>query len=235
MAVSALLTRELGFSDVVEVNTFDEAKEYLLSNAEVFVIILDLSTPGMKAAAGLQTLRACFPRTKVAVTSASNFRRNILSALESGVHGYVPKNLSIAEVTGALRLVLDGGIYVPPSLADVGTRIPESGIRRPEPRALSDPAARSPLTPRQLDVLELLVQGKPNKEIASALNLGEGTVKIHLAAIFRYFGVNNRAAAAVASARPTPGRGHYALSRPPHEGAPIHFESTGGASAPSPL
>ena len=69
---------------------------------------------------------------------------------------------------------------------------------------LSDAPARGQLTPRQKDVLELLVQGKPNKEIASALNLGEGTVKIHLAAIFRYFGVNNRAAAAVASALPTP-------------------------------
>jgi DNA-binding NarL/FixJ family response regulator len=64
----------------------------------------------------------------------------------------------------------------------------------------------SPLTPRQQDVLDLLVQGKTNKEIALALGLGEGTVKIHMAAIFRYFGVNNRAAAAVAGARPYPNR-----------------------------
>jgi len=62
------------------------------------------------------------------------------------------------------------------------------------------------LTPRQTEVLDLLVQGKTNKEIALALNLVEGTVKIHVAAIFRYFGVNTRAAAAVAGARPYPNR-----------------------------
>ena len=215
MAVSALLTRELGFSDVIEMHSFDDAKDYLQDHPELSVAILDLFTPGMRAAAGIRVLRTCFPQTKVAITSISSSRRNILSALESGAHGYLPKNLNIGELTASLRLVLDGGIYVPPSLAEMTPQIPESTIRLPELRVFSDPTARSPLTPRQLDVLELLVQGKPNKEIASALKLSEGTVKIHLAAIFRYFGVNNRAAAAVASALPNHNVGLSPLGRAP--------------------
>jgi DNA-binding NarL/FixJ family response regulator len=226
MAVGAILRRELGFSDVVEVPTFDEANEYLLVHPEVSVAILDLSTPGMKAAMGLRIIRASFPKIKLAVTSISTSRCDILSALEAGVHGYVPKNLSVAGLTSALRLVLDGGLYVPPILAEVAPQIPESTIKLTDMRVFSDAPARGQLTPRQKDVLELLVQGKPNKEIASALNLGEGTVKIHLAAIFRYFGVNNRAAAAVASARPHPSREFSVLGRTAKAG-PTPSESAG--------
>ena len=200
MAIKALLMRELGFSDVIEVHSFDEAKEYLLGHAEVSVAILDLSTPAMKAAAGLRIVRACFPETKVVASSITDARCDILSTLESGAHGYLPKNSNIAELTAALRLILDGGIYVPPSLAEATSEVSESVIGSRELRALSDAVARSPLTPRQMDVLELLVLGKTNKEMALALKLGEGTVKIHLAAIFRHFGVTNRAAAAVACA-----------------------------------
>ena len=122
--------------------------------------------------------------------------------MESGVHGYIPKGHNLVQLTAALRLVLDGGIYVPPSLAEVEPQIPDSVIRLPELRVFSDATGRGPLTARQLDVLELLVQGKQNKEIATALNLGEGTVKVHVAAIFRYLGVRNRAAAASAISRP---------------------------------
>ncbi|WP_324617394.1 response regulator transcription factor [Microvirga alba] len=222
LAVGGLLMREFGFSDVVEAQSFDEARGHLLEQADVSVALLDLSTLGMKDAASLRMVRSCFPETKVAVTSVSNSRRSILSALESGVHGYIPKSLSIAELTAALRLVLGGGIYVPPSLAEVAPQIPDAAIRLPDLSAFSDAMARSPLTPRQMDVLELLVQGKPNKEIASVLKLGEGTVKIHVAAIFRYLGVNNRAAVAAASARPNPSRKLSLLRRPPHEG--LHVE-----------
>jgi DNA-binding NarL/FixJ family response regulator len=221
MAVSGLLVRELGFSEVIEAGSFDAATEYLRDHPEVSIAILNLSTAGMRAAVGLRIIRECFPQTKLAVVSSSDSRRNVLSALESGVHGYMPKNLGIVEMTAALRLILDGGIYVPPTLAEVSRRLPQSVIELTEFRSSSHLTPRSPLTPRQRDVLELLVQGKPNKEIASALQLGEGTVKIHVAAIFRYFGVNNRAAAAVAWARPNfnPGLSH--VSHGAHEAIAI--------------
>ncbi len=147
MAVSALLTRELGFSEVIEAHSFDEATEYLRGHPEVSIAIMNFSTPGMSAAVGLRIIRECYPATKVAVISNSDSRRNVLSALESGVHGYVPKNVSVVTLTSALRLILDGGIYVPPSLAEVAPRLPQSVIRLAEPGASSDIAARGPVDP----------------------------------------------------------------------------------------
>jgi DNA-binding NarL/FixJ family response regulator len=79
--------------------------------------------------------------------------------------------------------------------------------RADQPAVSASDETLAGLTPRQREVLELIVAGKSNKEIARALNLGEGTVKVHLAALFRNLGVNNRAAAAAAGARLLSGRG----------------------------
>jgi DNA-binding NarL/FixJ family response regulator len=208
LAISGLLTHKLGYSEVVEVSSFGEAREYFSEHSQISIALLNLSTPGMGGTAGLRALREGFPETKIAVTSASRSRRNILAALESGVHGYLPKNLGIPELAAALRFILDGGIYVPSSLAELET---SSNVV----------TARSPLTPRQRDVLELLVQGKPNKEIASALKLSEGTVKVHMAAIFRRFGVNNRAAAVMACTRYNSGLRPPSASRAPRDDVSI--------------
>jgi DNA-binding NarL/FixJ family response regulator len=209
MAIGAILTRQLGFSEVIEAASLDEALEFLGENAGTSAALFDLSMPGMRTPSNLRVVRECFPATRIAVISGSNARRDILLALEAGVHGYMLKSLSITELTAAIRLVIDGQIYVPPCLAEIAPETEEAVIgqvpREPEKTG-------NPLTPRQRDVLELLVQGRSNKEIAIALKLGEGTVKIHMAAIFRYFGVNNRAAAAVAGARPYPNRPRALMS-----------------------
>jgi DNA-binding NarL/FixJ family response regulator len=200
MAVGAILTRRFGFTDVIEAGSLDEALERLSEEAKIYTALFDLSMPGLKTPTSLRAVRECFPETRVAVISGSNSRRDMLLALEAGVHGYMPKSLSITELTTALETIFNGGIYAPPSLADISADLDEP-MRIALPSFDQDEAAGQ-LTPRQQDVLDLLVQGKTNKEIALALGLGEGTVKIHMAAIFRYFGVNNRAAAAVAGARP---------------------------------
>jgi DNA-binding NarL/FixJ family response regulator len=205
MAVGAILTRQFGFSEVIEASSLDEALERLSEEADVSAALFDLSMPGLKTPTNLRAVRECFPQTRVAVISGSSSRRDMLLAFEAGVHGYMPKSLSITELATALETVFNGGIYAPPCLADIssspGEQTREADSSPPEANDMS-----GQLTPRQQDVLDLLVQGKSNKEIAIALGLGEGTVKIHMAAIFRYFGVNNRAAAAVAGARPYPGR-----------------------------
>lgn len=212
VAVGAILTRQLGFAEVVEASSLDEALECLSDNPDIRAALFDLSMPGMRTPANLRAVRECFPSTRVAVISGSGSRHDILLALEAGVHGYMLKSLSIMGLTAALQTVLNGGIYVPPSLADISS-ISAEPTGEIVVAAPPEPAETvSPLTPRQQDVLDLLVQGKTNKEIASALGLGEGTVKIHVAAIFRYFGVNNRAAAAVAGARPYPNRKRNLLS-----------------------
>ena len=114
----------------------------------------------------------------------------MLLSLEAGVHGYIPKNLGVPELSRALKLVMTGGIFVPPSIAEIELVTMRKRIQ-PAPVGLEL------LTVRQLEVLKYLVEGQSNKEIARHLTLGEGTIKIHVAAIFRGLGVSNRAAAAV--------------------------------------
>jgi DNA-binding NarL/FixJ family response regulator len=116
--------------------------------------------------------------------------------LDAGVHGYVPKTASPAELTAALKLIVDGIIYVPPSMASTSALVLEGPVLSVKPaRGAAPPDV---LTPRQREVLGLLLKGKSNKEIARTLNLSEGTVKVHMAGLFRALGVNTRAAAAVA-------------------------------------
>ena len=115
-------------------------------------------------------------------------------ALSSGALGYVLKSSPSQEMLDALIRVLDGGIYVPPLLE--GDEQPEDPVSL---MPLSSQGIR--LTHRQLEVFKLLLQGKPNKIIARELDLSEGTVKIHVAAIFKALGVSNRTEAAVAAQR----------------------------------
>jgi DNA-binding NarL/FixJ family response regulator len=227
IATAAILTHHFGFSELIEASSLDEVLEHLTENQHIEAALLGLSMPGMRTPTNLRAIRECFPKTRVAVIATSDARQEILSALEAGVHGYMLKSLPVADLVKALRTVFDGGIYVPPCLADVPSApatLPETLKDLPDAPPVAQPAppdtssvteAAMPvhaLTARQRDVLDLLVQGKSNKEIALALKLGEGTVKIHMAAIFRYFGVNNRAAAAVAGARPYPNRPRGVLS-----------------------
>lgn len=197
MAARVVLTGRLGFADVTECDSFDSAMEQLGEpERRVGLALMDLAMPGMESAANLAAVRECFPDIRVAVVSASERREDILLALASGVHGYVPKRLGIGEMTQALEAILNGQIYVPSSLA----QLPAASASAVPP-ATEEAPAPLPLTPRQRDVLELIVRGQSNKEIARSLGLGEGTVKIHLAALFRNLGVANRASAAVVGAR----------------------------------
>lgn len=195
LALAAILTAELGFVEVVQTASLDEAIEKLSARKGISLALFDLAMPGMKSPANLRAVRDCFPGLCVAVVSASRDRRDILSALEAGVHGYVPKGLGALELSQALRQIVDGVIYVPPSIATL-----PQGQDTPVSRKEDAPAKVSLaiLTPRQRSVLDLLVQGKSNKEIARSLTLGEGTVKVHMAALFRNLRVRTRTAAAVA-------------------------------------
>ncbi|MGX7706919.1 response regulator [Methylobacterium sp. Gmos1] len=214
LAVVAILTRSFGFAEVVETGSLDAALDQLSTRrGAVTLALFDLAMPGMEGPGSLSAVRECFPAVKVAVVSASTERNKILTALEVGVHGYVPKGIGSAELTRAVGMILDGQIFVPASLAvldGAGPR-PAPEVRgaafdgRPDWRPESRQDGRQPripdLTPRQRDVLALLVEGRSNKEIARRLQLGEGTVKVHMAALLRSLGVQNRAAAAVVGAR----------------------------------
>ena len=207
MALGAILTGKLGFAEVVETCSLDEAVETLSVRGDISLALFDLSMPGMEGPANLRAVRDCFAELRVAVVSGSQNRNDVLAALAAGVHGYVPKGLGVSDLARALRQIIDGVIYVPPSIAI----LPANAVRDP---ALAGRLAALPvesscsmldtLTPRQRSVLALLVRGQSNKAIARDLQLGEGTVTVHMAALCRGLGVKTRTAAAVAGGRLLP-------------------------------
>lgn len=206
LGLAVTLRDRLDIAVVHEVGTLDDALERLAEDPAIGLALIDLSMPGMDGADSLAALRECHPGLKLVVVTASDSRRDILSALEAGANGFIPKGMSEPDLVAALRTVMAGGIYAPAVLA-VQPRHARNDARAPDEAADHDgageralPAALSALTQRQRQVLEHLIDGRSNKEIARALDLGEGTVKIHLAAIFRHFGVRNRAAAVAAAA-----------------------------------
>jgi DNA-binding NarL/FixJ family response regulator len=199
MALATILTSKLKFVEVVQAASLDEGVEKLSARNDISLALFDLAMPGMESPANLRAVRDCFETLRVAVVSSSKNRQDILSALEACLHGYVPKGLGVADLAHSLQLIVDGVIYVPPSIADLPAQEQPAPSR--EVAAAPPNAALATLTPRQRGVLELLVQGKSNKAIARDLDLGEGTVKVHMAALFRSLGVRTRTAAAVAGGR----------------------------------
>lgn len=182
-----LLVDTLDAKDVREAETLDQAIEILTNEGAGDLVLVDLRMPGMSGAEALGALRDGFPNAKVAVVSAWEERPEIIAALNAGVHGYIPKSLPSSEIAAAIRTILDGGIFVPPSL----------GRREPGAPGARLPGATSEdkLTARQKEVLNELLKGLASKEIARSLDIAEGTVKIHLAAIYRALGVRTRAEA----------------------------------------
>lgn len=148
----------------------------------VDLALLDLYMPGMSGVEGVLRFRAAFPDTPVVVLSAAEHTEDIQKLLAAGALGYLTKASPTDVILSALHLVLSGGIYIPPSLLDNNTGQP----------MLPEPLRNSALTARQIDVLRELAKGLTNKQIAKALEVTEGTVKIHLASIFRILKVNNR-------------------------------------------
>ena len=181
---------------VAEAGSLEEALRLADGGPEFDAVLIEPSSPGMNGFEGIKALRSYLPDTPIMVISANATAAQVRGAIEYGAMGYVTKETGGAVLVGALRLVLQGGVYVPPSVLD---RDQAAAGRRALGTA-AEPSIRN-LTPRQREVLELLAQGQSNKRIARALGIAEGTVRIHVTAILRALGVNNRTEAAIPAAR----------------------------------
>jgi DNA-binding NarL/FixJ family response regulator len=167
------------------------------------LVLLDLSLPGSSKLSALELFRTRFPTLPVVVVSARDEHELVLGALDAGAMGFIPKTSSNALMVSALRLVLSGGVYVPPQALSGGDAAPHAAEPDSPPPAAAHPvsAADLGLTDRQAEVLELMLQGMPNKLICRELRLAEGTVKIHVTAILKALNVANRTQAVLAASR----------------------------------
>jgi DNA-binding NarL/FixJ family response regulator len=213
LILSALQTVIKGLGDDVSVlgaGSAAEARAALQQDAEYDLVLLDLSLGDADGFEVLTELRATYPSLPVVVVSASDRTSDVIRAIDLGAMGFVPKRSSNDQLFEALRMVMSGGLYVPPMMLGLesagveGDTVPD--VMRPAgtPSSQSD-YQRAPvslesvgLTPRQSDVLALLLQGKPNKLIARELNVSVETVKDHVAAVLRALGVSSRTQAVLA-------------------------------------
>lgn len=171
----------------------DAGLDLLAANEDVDLVLLDLMLPGTSGMALLGVLRKRYPAIPVVILSALDEPDTVKRALRHGASGFVPKSSSTDAMLDALREVLAGEIYVPPRMRDGG-----DGIRNRSKTV----AERYSLTKGQVRVLELLIEGKTNRQIAELLGVTEGTVKIHVSAIFKAMNVSNRSQALLLAAKP---------------------------------
>lgn len=203
----------------VDAGSADEARNMLAQHAPFDIVVIETRIGAGDGLELLREMRASRPGMPVMVFSGSDDGRDLIRAIDSGAMAFVHKRSSRSELLKALDTVMHGGIYLPADTlmllasarADARTYEPEQAVEDPPPAlpgfgmpGYQVPApspqiiARLGLTPRQTDVLLLLLQGKPNKLIARELNLSVETIKDHVAAVLRSLNVSSRTQAVLA-------------------------------------
>ena len=203
-----------GDVSVVGAGSARAARDTLMADADFDLVLLDLHLGDADGFDVLTDLRSKYPALPVVVVSASDRSSDVIRAIDAGAMGFVPKRASHETLFEALHMVMSGGIYVPPMTMGSepvapkldGDTVP-SVLRRVRDHA-DDSGFQSGgakpvmadvgLTPRQTDVLALLLKGYSNKLIARELNLSVETVKDHVAAVLRALNVSSRTQAVLA-------------------------------------
>jgi DNA-binding NarL/FixJ family response regulator len=196
-ALQGLLKKLKRGATVLEASDSRQAMETFAAHPEISLVLLDLNLPDRDGFLVLADLRERHPAVAIVVLSAIQERNKVMKALELGAVGYIPKSARREVMTGALKLVFAGGVYIPPEIL-VRDELSHSFVIPPrDDRPIVSPSEVG-LSDRQLEVLALLMQGKNNKIICRSLGLAEPTVKNHVTAILKALKVTNRTEAVIA-------------------------------------
>lgn len=168
----------------LEADSFDGLQARLRRERRIMLVIVDLDLPGMSSEVGLRSLRSELRDVPIAVMSGDLTDGELDNLCINGNRALVPKRFPEETLSSILERILAG--------LDAAPQAKASSLAR------SAPAALRKLTSRQADVLQLLSEGHSNREISQFLGIAEGTVKVHVNAIFRLLGVHNRVGATVA-------------------------------------
>jgi DNA-binding NarL/FixJ family response regulator len=235
LILAALQTVIERLSDDVEVTGAagaEQAREALCRHSDFDLVLLDLHMGAVSGFDLLAEFREAYPALPVVVVSASDRSSDVIRCIDMGAMGFVPKRASNEQLLEALTLVLSGGIYVPsmtlgteggeaaaPQAAEADTvpgylHVVGDEAQRAGGYAAPASLAALNLTPRQKDVLALLLQGLPNKMIARRMGLSAETIKDHVAGVLRVLGVNSRTQAVLAVSQMTHRTGEFSALRP---------------------
>jgi DNA-binding NarL/FixJ family response regulator len=192
-ALRGVLSELLDGVIVLEASDCGQATRLIEEHADLRLILLDLNLPDRDGFAYLAELRERHAPISLVVLSGFHDRDNVIRALDLGALGFIPKTSEREVMVNALRLVLAGGIYIPPQA--LATDRPAQGAATPV-RPVSP--SELGLTGRQMEVVALMMRGKSNKAISRILDVAEPTVKHHVTAILKALKVTNRTEAVLA-------------------------------------
>jgi two-component system, NarL family, nitrate/nitrite response regulator NarL len=170
------------------------------------LILLDVKMPGMNGIDTLKRLRASGVKAPVVMLTMSREDADLSAALRAGAQGYLLKDIEPEELVPALEAALQGSNVVARELVGSLARIVR-GDAGPQPAPPRPAAPFTELTPRELEILACIADGSSNKMIARALEITDGTVKLHVKAILRKLGLRSRVEAAVSAVEHGLGRG----------------------------
>lgn len=182
LGVAAIINAQQDMKVCAHVGTGEEAVE-MFKKYRPDITLMDLRLPRMSGLEALRIIRRIDPHARSIVLTTYEGDEDIHQAITAGALGYIIKGMSHETLVDALRKVRSGMRFLPPPIA----------------RSLADRTPNSDLSPREREVLSLMVQGNANKEIASALGITEATVKCHVSVILLRLGVSDRTQAVVAA------------------------------------
>ena len=180
----ALIKSQPGMDVIAEASDGEEAVE-VYDDIRPDVVLMDLRMPGMGGVEALLAIRKKDPDARIIVLSTYDLDEDIHRAIQSGAKSYLLKDMSIEEIASTIHSAYLGDSSLPRQVAD----------------RLTERAQREQLTERERDVLQSLIKGRSNKEIASSLCISEDTVKSHLKTLFMKLRVRDRTGAAVEAIR----------------------------------
>ncbi|MFA6970312.1 MAG: response regulator transcription factor [Gallionella sp.] len=172
--------------ELLEVDNFLDCLKRAGQHPDLDLVLLDLHMPGSDGPKSVSYFYQCYPHIPVVVVSGEEACSNMEKAMNYGASGFVCKSSSAQTMLDALKLVLSGGVYLPPEILHHYS--PEAAHVDRRSLHTNDYG----LTQRQMEVLQHLCAGMSNKEIASHIHLAEGTVKIHVAAVYQTLKVGSR-------------------------------------------
>jgi DNA-binding NarL/FixJ family response regulator len=220
----ALLLRTLVADDsLYQAGTCDEALTILAQDPGIELVLMDINLAGASGIDAIALIRTGYPLIPVVGLSSADDKQTILEAIDAGAMGFIPKSASSAVLFAALQLVLSKGIYIPPEVflrdrGAPGAVVPRAAAEKVASFDHARPADLG-LTPRQSEVLYLILQGKSAKAICRDLSLSSSTVKIHTSAALRALNVTTRTQAVIAA-------GRMGLRFDGRKAAPVHSDVT---------